>query len=118
MMELVQLQNSISRFEDLGVGIVAVTTENAEGIEKTRKRVKASFPIVRDHREDLMNLFGLRDETPSPAGGGDILRSANILVSPDGHVIWAHRTTNYRVRPSPDLVLDGITRALLDATDD
>jgi len=112
MMELVQFQKNRQRFDDLGIGLVAITTDDWRGIEKARKRVGAEFPFVRDHEETLMDVFGLRDSAANPSGR-DIMRSASILVSPDGEILWESRADSYRVRPTPDEILSGITGALM-----
>lgn len=111
MMELVQLQKNIDAFKNLGVEIIAVTTEGPQDLAKARSKVNAEYRIVQDQDMQLMGLFNLKDETPNPTGG-DVFRSGKVLVSPEGEVLWLEYADNYRVRPRPGYLRKQIQEVL------
>ena len=111
MIELVQLEKNKAQFDALNVTIVAVTVEDSTGIGRTRKMTDVSFDFVRDHEGKLMDLFGLRDTKANPSNG-PIPRSARVLISPAGKILWLDRSENYRVRPTPEAVLKSLRSRL------
>ena len=58
-----------------------------------------------------MDLLGLRHKGGDPQGG-DIARSASVLVDAGGTILWSSVADNYRVRPNPDEVLVAVRSAM------
>ncbi len=74
-------------------------------------KVGIEFGLVSDQQLKLADQFGLRHPGGNPAGG-DIARSATVLVSRDGGVLWSHYTDNYRLRPRPNDILEATKAAM------
>jgi peroxiredoxin len=68
------------------------------------------FPVLSDSSRATIAAYGLVHRGAGP-GGADIARPATLLVGRDGTVRWRHLTENWRVRISPDAVLDAISEA-------
>ena len=105
MAELGQLQKKKADFDAMGIGIVAASVDAPDGLVKAKSKTGAQFPFVSDPEGKLMDVFELRHAGASPMGGGDMARSASLLLAPDGRIVWAHYPGNYRVRPTPDQIL-------------
>ncbi len=62
-----------------------------------------------------MDQFGLRHVGGNPFNGEDVARPAAALVSREGKLLWAKYSQNYRVRMTPDELLDLSVSSLSDA---
>jgi peroxiredoxin len=77
---------------------------------KTSNKVGEPFTFVSDVDGGLMDAFDLRHVGGGP--GGDIARSASVLVDNNGQVLWMRVAENYRVRPAPEEVISAVKAAL------
>ena len=68
--------------------------------------------MIPDTEGLLIDQLGLRDKGGNPFSGEDVARSAHVLVSGDGKVMWTNYSRNYRVRMKPEEILRIAKRAL------
>ncbi len=107
-----QLNREKGAFGELGVGVIAISTEGAEDLAKAEKKTGASFPFVGDPAGRLIDSFGLRHVGGHPLKGTDIARPASVLLGRDGKLLWTSYAENYRVRPTPEATLAAVKGAL------
>ena len=86
-------------FKAEGVEILAVAVDEPTELAKVKRNLKLEYNMVSDAEGHLMDSFNLRHVNGSPMGG-DIARSATVLLNSEGKVVWKKVADNYRVRPN------------------
>lgn len=115
---LKNLESSLKELNTLGAQIVAITPESLKGVKGTIEKTHASFPILSDSKNEIINLFDVafhvtdnytqkiqkmmdvsiadnnqQDEAMLPV-------PATFVISKDKKVIFSHFDPNYRNRLS------------------
>ncbi len=78
---------------------------------KVKRQAGLNFSVLSDENGKLIDIMGLRHVNGSPVGG-DIARSASVLVKKDGAILWSAVAENYRVRPNPEHILKRVKEVL------
>lgn len=109
MRQFVQLTGIAEQFEEIGVGIVGMTYDDAEIIQAFHAEQELSFPLLRDVDAQHVNAWGIRNleyEEGSFAYG--IPHPGVVLLSPEGRILakWAER--GYRQRADWSTVLEEV----------
>ena len=98
-----------SRIEDIrgtDAELVAVcvdpVTKNAEVV----RDLKLSFPILFDEDLSVVDTYDIRHAGGNGYNGSDIARPAIFVLDRKGVVQWRELTDNYRVRVSPETILE------------
>lgn len=91
---------------------MAASLEGPEDLRTMRDSVPATFDFFSDDGGRLVDLLGVRHAGGNPMDGGDLPQSSSYLVRSDGTILWSHKTSNYRLRPRPEHILD-VADALL-----
>ncbi len=107
-------QESLGKFEDRGVRVVAISVDPPEITEQLRQKKGYTFPILSDQKLEVIREWDLVH-----AGGGirgaDIARPAEFLIDPHGTVRWVNLTEDYRARLKAAEALKAVEQAQADA---
>jgi len=127
-MELQALQATLSAFEALGAGLVAISPQTAPNSRKSMRQNELGFPILSDTHNDVAAAFGLRFELPDylvdlykglkndlPTFNGDpswtLPMPARYVIGQDGTILYAEVNPDYTRRPEPEAMLPALRRA-------
>ena len=127
--QLRSLSRAAARFTALGVTPVAVSVDAPDKASLTRASWEIPFPVLSDpdlkvheafsvvHRaseEEVARLkgFGMDIEASSGRTHHAYAVPGLFLVGRDGHVLWSHVDTDYKVRPTTEQVMAVIAPVL------
>lgn len=115
---LKRMESSLTELKNLGAQVVAITPESAEGVKGTIKKTHASFPILSDSNNEILNQFDVTfhvtdDYTQRIKKSKDVSIAKNnhqseatlpvpatYVIGTDKKVIYNHFDPNYRNRLS------------------
>ncbi len=87
--QLFGLNDDLRHFEELGVQIVAISSDLPEHTaEKYKEYGKFDFPVLSDPDNAVAQLYGTN--TPKLGEQGEVSLHGTFLVSPEGQVVWAN----------------------------
>lgn len=87
--QLFGLNDDLRHFDELGVPIVAISTDLPEQTaEKYKEYGKFNFPVLSDPDNTVAQQYG--NYTPATAGKGEVQLHGTFLISPEGQVLWAN----------------------------
>ena len=109
MSELQGLQSRIQAFRDLGANVVAISVDSVEQNAEMAKSRGFDYAILSDADHRAMRAFGLVHA--GAFQGEDIARPATFVID-RGAIRWRDLTSNYRVRPTADEVLEAVRGVL------
>ncbi len=104
-----QLNESRSSFEDLGVNLVAVSYDKPEAIANFVDSKSIEFPLLSDVETQTVQAFGILNETvkaDSPAYG--IPHPGMVMVDAEGAVVFKRALPSYRDRPDVEEIISAI----------
>lgn len=81
-MQLGKLQDALPEFERLGVRVVAVSADDAEGARKIVERKQLTFPVLSDPSGTMLKAWQRWD------ADNDIAFAGTFVVRPDGAVVF------------------------------
>jgi peroxiredoxin len=96
---------------DLGVTIVALSTDPPERSRTVVERNHLPFPILADEDGRIIDHFGLRHVGGGPRGT-DIAIPAHILIGADRRIRWRHVARRIHDRLPADRVLASVRASL------
>jgi peroxiredoxin len=105
--ELQGLQLNIDALRARGCAVAGVVVDDPATNAELARNAKLDYPILADPDLRAIDAFGLRHAGAGP-DGRDIARAASVLIDGQGIVRWTDVTQNFRVRPTPDRVLQAI----------
>jgi peroxiredoxin len=125
--QLRELSLAARRFQARGVRLVAVSVDRPEAAATTQAAWEIPFPVLSDSDLTAHEAFrvvfevdaatretyrgwGIDLKAASGRSDGRIATPAMFLVQ-GGAVTWAHADPAYKVRPTPDQVLDALSAA-------
>ena len=90
---LQDIQTVLPEFENLGYQVLAISPDDATGMQKMTDRMDRPYPFLSDKALEVTGLYGIRhdDEIPHPA---------MILLDQQGIVPWFNIGEDYKQRPS------------------
>lgn len=62
--------------------------------------------MLSDPDAAFVTALGLLHKGGNPMNGTDIARPARLLINRDGRILWSDVSENYRVRPTPQAILE------------
>jgi peroxiredoxin len=104
------IQNSLDKFEEVGVRPVAISVDSPEESRDLCQKAGYTFPFLSDPKAEAIRRYDLV-HAGAGEGGRDIARPAEFLLDSSGTVRWVNLTENYWVRARPEQILEA-ARAL------
>lgn len=87
--QLFGLEDDLRHFEELGVPIIAISSDPPEHTaEKYKEYQPFHFPVLSDPDNRVAQLYGTF--TPATMDKGELLLHGTFLISPEGQVLWAN----------------------------
>ena len=105
------MQSIIAELKSENVAVIGVCSDSSEITGEKMASKKITFPLLADPELQFINACGLQHENGNPFGG-DIARPALILVRKDGAILFRMLTDNWRVRPTPEIILEKVRSSL------
>ena len=107
MSELQGLGAELSKAEQAGVEIIAVSPDPNEQSQKVAEGLRLGYRFLADRDLAVARRYGLVHPGGGP-DGQDVPRPATIVLDRDGVVRWLSVSRNYQVRPDPGDVLRAV----------
>jgi peroxiredoxin len=108
--ELQGLGAELSKAEQAGVEVVAVSPDPNEQSQRMAEGLRLAYRFVADQDLAVARRYGLIHPRGG-AEGQDVPRPATVVVDRQGVVRWFSVSRNFQVRPDPADVLSAV-RAL------
>jgi peroxiredoxin len=102
-MELGELRSVQERLASRGGRIAAVSVDAPDLSRSVHDKLDLPFPILADVDRATLRAYGLVHQGAGP-GGCDVAVPAQLLVNPDGKILWRRTARLIQDRPSPDAV--------------
>tara|TARA_R110000850_G_scaffold23366_3_gene69118 strand:- start:2987 stop:3310 length:324 start_codon:yes stop_codon:yes gene_type:complete len=99
------LQTHIKEFESRNVAVIGISTSTVGELKEKMLPMGFTFPLLADPELTVIDAYGLRHVAGYPMGG-DISRPAIIVVGPTGLILEKMLPDNWRVRPTPQTILE------------
>ena len=121
--ELSRFQDSLQFITEKGATLVAITPESSEGIQKTREKTGASFPIISDTDMKLSKAYQVNYEVDEKTrnryksfgtdlsvinqqkGSVYLPVPAVYVINRDGSIVYRFFDADYKKRPSVKQIL-------------
>ncbi len=100
------MQTNLPKIREAGAEVVAISADTPETLRKKVQSRGIEFPLLADPELAAIDAYGLRHEGADPFSGGDIARPAVFIIGEDGQILWRHLTDNWRVRVTPETILE------------
>ena len=89
------------------MSIVGISADSAEDLQKHMAGKNIDFDLLADPELQVIDAFDLRHKNGNPFGG-DIARPAVILLDEQRKVVFRILPDNWRVRPTPEMILEKV----------
>lgn len=106
------------QFVSSGIEIVVISVDNVNEADKMKRFMKLSFPVLTDEDLAVTDLYKIRFKyglTTSRKLVRPLPIPMKILIDGEGIVRWLETSEDYRVRISPEQILQkaqGITKII------
>jgi peroxiredoxin len=101
--------------EALGAEVALVAAQDADHSRELAERLGVRFRYLTDPGLRAARELGLLHEDGVPAGmpgyEADTIFPTVVVTNAEGEIVFCDQTDNYRVRPTPDTVIDALRRA-------
>ena len=101
--------------EALGAQVVLVSPQDEGHTRKLAARHGVGFRYLRDEGLEAASRLGIVNPDGTPAGmigyDSDTVLPTLVVTDAEGRIVYADQTDNYRVRPTPDTVLNALRAA-------
>jgi len=84
---------------------VAISVDTPEESRDLSSKAGYTFPLLSDRNADVIRRYDLLHKGAGE-GGRDIARPAEFLVDRNGTVRWRNLTEDFRVRATPETMLE------------
>jgi len=84
---------------------VAISVDTPEESRDLSSKAGYTFPLLSDRNADVIRRYDLLHKGAGE-GGRDIARPAELLVDRSGTVRWRNLTEDFRVRATPETMLE------------
>ncbi len=98
-----QLQARYAEFQDAGIEIVAISSEDRAEASTLKNELAISFPILSDADRAVIERYGVFHENEPK--GRPIARPSVFIIDPEGIIRYRYVGEDARDRPSPDELL-------------
>lgn len=103
--ELSAIQTRIADFRAAGADVLALSNDTVEKSAALAERLGLDYRLLSDPKLEVIDAFGLRH---SSRGGRRQISRPGVYLIVEGRVAWRHLTDDYRIRPSPDRLLEQV----------
>ncbi len=116
MAQVKELAARYRELEALGVRVALVSPQPHENTVELARKLRVNFDFLTDRGNAAARVLGIENRNGTPAGmqafgyDNDTVLPTVIITGPDGRVLWAHETDNYRIRPEPESFLAVLRR--------
>jgi peroxiredoxin len=86
---------------------VAISVDTPEESRDLREKASYTFPFLSDGNAEVIRRYDLLHKGAG-MNGRDIARPAEFLVDRTGIVRWRNLTEDFRVRATPEQILDQV----------
>ena len=100
------MQSTIDEFTARNTQVLAISVDPPEDSSKIVSKLHLSYPILSDPELVAIDAFGVRHQEGML--DKDIGRPAVFILDPQGHVVWNSLTENWRVRVTPETLLEAL----------
>lgn len=100
------MQTKQEEFASREIAVLGISSNSVEELREQMLPKGISFPLLADPELQAIGAYGLRHEAGNPMNGADISRPAVILIDESGKIVEAMLTENWRVRPTPEMILE------------
>jgi len=99
------IQDSLERFEEVGIRPVAISVDTPEQSRDLCQKAGYTFTFLSDPKAEAIRRYDLV-HAGQGTNGQDIARPAEFLIDSSGTVRWVNLTENYWVRARPEQILE------------
>jgi peroxiredoxin len=112
--ELEQLARFAPRFEELGVKLVAISSDTVDELRKFRVKHDWDIRLLADPSLAAHRLYNIASRNFAPKRGPfrELAIPTTVLFAPDGRVLWYELSPDFRMRPQAEVVFDAVRAAL------
>ena len=112
--ELEQLAGLSSRFDGIGVKLVAISSDTVDEVRRVQAKHDWNILLLADPTLAAHRLYKITSRNFAPRRGPfrELAVPTTILFGADGTVLWFELAEDFRVRPQADAVFD-LVRTLL-----
>jgi peroxiredoxin len=115
MAQIAEIAELWREIEALGAQVVLVSPQDEGHTRRLAARHGVVFRYLRDEGLEAAGRLGIVNPDGTPAGmigyDSDTVLPTLVVTDAEGRIVYADQTDNYRVRPTPDTVLDALHAA-------
>ncbi len=104
------MQSQLPEIRQRGGEVVAISTDSVEALKTKLVPKGIEFPLLSDPDLVAIDAYGLRHEGADPFSNGDIARPGVFLIDETGNILWKDLTENWRVRVTPEMILEELEK--------
>jgi len=103
----VQLEESLDKYTDAGLGVVAISYDSVDILKSFSDRMGGfSYPMLADPDSEIIETYGIRNPNPAPGSRTDGMAfPGTYIVNTDGIVQEKFFEDSHRIRPTAETVL-------------
>ena len=111
MAQIKEVAAQYQQFEEFGVRVALVSPQPHKFTTRLAKKFDVAFDFLTDEGNRAARTLGIASPNGIPAGmqmlgyDSETVLPTVIITDTGGHILWAHETDNYRVRPEPGTYL-------------
>jgi peroxiredoxin Q/BCP len=102
-------EQHLNELHQQGIEVVGISVDSPAESKKLCQSKGYTFPILSDPNAAVIRQYGVL-HPKAGEDGKDIARPAEFLVGSDGMIRWVNLTEDFRVRATPEAVLEAFNR--------
>ncbi len=112
MAQIKELANAYQQIEACGAKVALIAPQPHNNTKALAKKFDVDFDFYTDKGNKAARALGIANAWGVPFGmqvlgySSETVLPTVIITDPDGKILWAHETDNYRVRPEPETFLE------------
>ena len=104
------MQTQLDQFEAANTVVIGISANTEKELAEKLLPKGITYPLLADPELKAIDAYGLRHEKGDPMSGGDIARPALFIIDQNGRIVEKMLTENWRVRPTPEMILGKLDR--------
>ncbi|PHS28313.1 MAG: alkyl hydroperoxide reductase [Robiginitomaculum sp.] len=111
MAQIKELAKTYQQIEACGARVALIAPQPHNNTKALAKKFDVDFDFYTDKGNKAARALGIANAWGIPFGmqvlgySSETVLPTVIITDPDGKILWAHETDNYRVRPEPETFL-------------